>query len=362
METETEDSVSGEAKLEKAAAAFLKIYDGIAERRQLDDQARILVLRAVDPANRKAMVDRRPRVSALHEAARAWANAMRNAPAWIRWHVFVEKKAVLVGPSLRRPLSLIALSRRLYIRGGREVTEVSGLSASDALALFLAEGDRQRRARKALKILVDRHASLLSGLAHANRRGQARDFDPKLNLRQAGLHSIAWIGALLHFMNRPQETYMDDTGFKLGQFLAAVDAVHMGYCADVRGGQIPPALIGNAVFTTAGRDPIRALDVLAARWKPYAAWAGRPNAVWVRKSDGKDGGLDWAIRRGLSQARLASELCADLQQRSEAMREPPDERFRAELLLGYVAGTKPEPKAQPASPVTIDQSEGGAKP
>lgn len=140
---------------------------------------------------------------------------------------------------------------------------------------------------------------------------------------------------------------MDDTGFKLGQLLAAADAVHMGYCADVRGGDIPPTLIGNSVFALAGRDPVRALDVLQTRWKPYGAWARRADQARERAAKAKSENLTWTIRRGLSQARLAGQLCEELRPLLARMREEnraPDEAFRAELLLGYVAGLKPEPK------------------
>ena len=44
---------------------------------------------------------------------------------------------------------------------------------------------------------------------------------------------------------------MQGTAFKLGQLLAAADIVHAGYCADVRGGAVPPALLGNQVFAMA---------------------------------------------------------------------------------------------------------------
>ena len=346
-DTETETGVTAEAEIENTAETFLAFYEGLAEKAKPTDEGRVLVLRAVDPANRKVVVDRRPQVRDLYQAACGWAAAMRNVPGWIRYHVFVAKKLVLAGPSLRKPLSLTALSRRLYVRGGQEVTEATGVSAAEALGLFLPGGDRPARARKALKLLVARHTGLLTALAHASRRGQLKDVDPKR--RREALHSIVWIGALLFFIGRSKETYMDDTGFKLGQFLSAVDAVHMGYCADVRGGQIPPVLIGNAVFAAAGRDPRRALGLLQARYKPYVAWARRGNVVRERMEPAPTDSLGWAIRRGLSQAHLAANLGQELHERLKTMTEPPDERFRAELLLGYVAGTKPEPKADSKS-------------
>ena len=38
---------------------------------------------------------------------------------------------------------------------------------------------------------------------------------------------------------------MNEAAFRLGQLLSVADVVHAGYCADVRQGQVPPALLGN---------------------------------------------------------------------------------------------------------------------
>ncbi len=137
---------------------------------------------------------------------------------------------------------------------------------------------------------------------------------------------------------------MEDAGFKLGQLLSAVDAVHMGYCAEVRSGDIPPTLVGNSVFAMAGRSPDRALEVLQTRWKPYHAWATKAG---TRRefSPNKDDARGWMVIRAVSQARHAKRLCQELRDTLSLMRREgrtPDEAFRAELLLGYVAGVRPE--------------------
>lgn len=139
---------------------------------------------------------------------------------------------------------------------------------------------------------------------------------------------------------------MDDAGFKLGQLLSAADAVHMGYCADVRSGDMPPTLVGNSVFAIAGRNPERALGVLQTRWKPYHAWATRAGRARSGTPD-KGDARGWAVLRAVSQARHAAELCAELHPVLAQMTvggSAPDDAFRAELLLGYLAGLKPKLK------------------
>ena len=134
---------------------------------------------------------------------------------------------------------------------------------------------------------------------------------------------------------------MSEAAFKLGQLLAVADVVHAGYCADVRQGDVPPTLLGNSVLSMAQSRPVKALAVLCGRWKPYGAWTKR--AANVRKTadrlvgakgrDDQDRG--WAIRRALSQASRVSEISGDL---SRSLPERADDTFRAELLLGYIAG------------------------
>ena len=348
-------ALAAEGDVEAGAESVLDLFDGVAKAAKPRDDVRILLMRTVDPANRKAIYDKQTTVEQVHLSALTWRAAMLNAPDWLRWPVFVDRKQVLGGPSALPPLSLTALSRRMYIRGGRESTDAPGATSAEALALFLNEGDQLRRAGRLLRLLLDRHTGLVSGLAQASTRGQLKDFDKTATGRRDGLRSIAWMGALLYFLDRPKETYMDDTGFKLGQLLSAVDKVHMGYCADVRGGDTPPTLIGNSVFATAGRDPLRALGVLQTRWKPYAAWARRTDAV-LERANAKPDNLAWAMRRGISQARIAGRLCEGLQDSLRDRSEPCDDSFRAELLLGYVAGVRPD--SNPPGPDTDTSAEG----
>jgi hypothetical protein len=342
-----EEVPAGRLILDQAGKGLIRLWQGIAEKAKPGEAARILILRTVDPGNRKAIYDKRPAVQALDHAARVWAEAMANAPQWVSWPIFVKKKQVTGRPKLQAPLSLIPLSRKLYIRGGREVAKAPGISGAEALALFLGEGDRKRRAARVLRLMLNRHTHLLTGVAHADLRGKLKDFDPKASTRIDALRSLSWLGALLFFLDRHRETYMDDAGFKLGQLLSAADAVHMGYCAGMRGGDVPLTLVGNSVFAIAGRNPERALGVLQTRWKPYHAWATRVGQMRSSTPD-KGNARGWAILRAVSQVRGAATLCAELQPVLAQMKMDglaPGDAFRAELLLGYLAGLKPKPKS-----------------
>jgi hypothetical protein len=170
------------------------------------------------------------------------------------------------------------------------------------------------------------------------------------------------LGLLLHKAGRIKENYMSDTAFKLGQLLAAADVVHAGYCADVRSGDLPPSLLGNQVFTLAQSAPEKALAVLCRRWKPYQGWAAkaardrsRPaELIASKKKIDQDRG--WDIKRAVRHAREMKPLAAEL---AEALRGcKPDDAFRAELLLGYIAGLPPQPAHETATDDQLDDTTG----
>jgi len=309
----------------------------------------VCVLRKVDPANRKVIYHRATSVGELWDAASAWADGERNLPGWLRLRVprGHGEKAEWRSPGDVEPLKLPALTRCQYIRGGTAREDVVGLPARNAFALFLMEGDFCRRARSTLRLMINRHGLLLSGSAHALRKGvdHAKEFD-----RSAALRSLTVIGVLLSKLGQRKEAYMEATAFQLGQLLAVADAVHVGYCADRRRGDVPPVLLGNSVLTIARSNPIRALAILGQRWKPYGAWAKqssiREQAEILRMStDPKEEARGWAIIRAQSQALRAAELTRELH---DHLPTTVDDVFRAELLLGYIAGL-PRREARPGT-------------
>jgi hypothetical protein len=306
----------------------------------------LAVLRKVDPANRKVVYAGAPTVADLYAAATAWAAGERNVPPWLMLRQG-QTKALSMAPPHIAPLGVILFSKQLFIRGGTKRHEVVGLPAAELLRLFLdpvaeASSPAGGRIRSVLRMVLGRRGALVSGTAHALRRGFARDFH-----RREALRTVTMLGVLLHKEGRTKENYMADTAFKLGQLLAGADMVHAGYCADVRGGSVPPSLLGNQVFTMAQTAPAKALATLCGRWKPYDGWAKQAarkrdrtdSLVTSRKKDEKQRG--WDIRIALRHARemgpLAHELSASLASCQV------DDTFRAELLLGYIAGL---PKAR----------------
>ena len=118
---------------------------------------------------------------------------------------------------------------------------------------------------------------------------------------------------------------MESRDYLLGQFLQFADLLHKLYCKHERKGQTPPQLIGNAAISMALQSPKRAITVLSGRIPIYVAWAHR-----YQKED--VGLVKWCCKELGRLAALLHEENLDLRVSTNG---------RAELLLGYLASTKP---------------------
>lgn len=354
---EPADQVTGKARLHELGLRLIEHSRGIDTHGHAVDQVLVLVLRTVDPANRKAIYHRRTTAAAFFEATQRWLAATSNLPGWIAFPVPVKGQAQLAsrGPASVRPLSLTPLTRMLFTHGGRKRVDAIGASAADAFALFLNDGDIAARALRLLRLFVQRHGPLFAGLAAARAKGSdhLKKFDPKADLRRDALASLAWVGILLFHIGRRKESYMSDTAFRLGQLLSAADTIHVGYCADQRRGDVPPSLIGNSLLTMAGARPVQVLAILNDRMKPYLAWSKREGRLWEKikrirvdnpqTKEQKEGHrLSWDIQNGMMAASRLKEMVDDLRVRN--FESAKSDAFKAEIFLGYVAGPEPLPR------------------
>lgn len=349
-----DDDIREQAAIAKSIAAFQKRTERIVDsvKAAVDGDfrktpARLAIFRKLDPANRKVIYAGLQTVGDFYLAATDWLAGELNVPSVALPIVAKgERKPRKVPPPHVAPLGLIAFCKQLFIRGGTERQEVTGLPASEALAFFFDcqhSPQQLRRAARILRLVLARRTTLLAQTAHAATRGFAdlTKFD-----RREALRTITVLGVLLHKLGQREKCYMENPAFKLGQLLAAADTVHVGYCMDVRSGSLPPSLLGNQVFVMAQSAPAKALAALCRRWKPYAAWAktssrksGQIQAALKGNND-QEKRRAWDIihawRIAPQMASLADELMPNL-----AGLVMNDQR-RAELLLGYISGV---PKA-----------------
>lgn len=353
-----EESSAAEREADSIAAyeQRTKRVIGAAKAKSGDDFTQtpvdVMVLRKLDPANRKVVYTQSVTVGNLKAAADDWVEGERYLPHWLSIPSVLKKKNALgqVKPPHVSPMGLIGFCKKTYLDGGKKCIEAPGIPASEALRLFLdVEHPSKTRIAKFLRLVLARrsalvsesvHAKLVSESAHAKWLSQVKDYDFQETLRAATV-----LGILLHKFHGKETNYMENAAFKLGQLLAAVDMVHLGYCEAVRGGDVPRSLLGNQILSTASSHPIKALSMLCQRWKPYAAWV----KVAVRDKPEKQGGgdmtqKDWNIKKALRYAREAEELARELNDRLTDVKV--NDAFRAELLLGYMAGLPPLEKKE----------------
>ncbi len=324
-----------EAAFEELASRLIEIAQG--QYVGFSEQARIVVLRRVDPGNRKVIFSTTSAVKDLAAAASRWTEGCRNTPD-IRLLVphGKSKPAEDRGPGRIAPGNLVALGREVFTRDGKERQEAPGPTFTDAMRLFLGrEFVRGSIARRLLPLYLTRRGPLVAGMAHSSRRGDRKDFDAK-----GTLDTISVLGLLLNELARKKEGYMNDVAFQLGQLLAGADVLHRGFCEHQRGGSIPSALLGNQALALAQRSPVAALNMLCNRWRVYAGWAEKNRASAEIPSpelprEEKD--RAWAVYQGVTISRKLRPLAQSLH--GCALPDRADNRFRAEMLLGYIAGS-----------------------
>ena len=114
---------------------------------------------------------------------------------------------------------------------------------------------------------------------------------------------------------------MSGPAFLVGRLLSLADTLHREYCQHVRGGEIPPQLIGNGLMPAAADNATDAVDRLRERMMIYKAWADKVNGDKYRLAK-------WAVGQ-------MGQVCQELSE-SELPVET-NQAFRAELFLGYMA-------------------------
>lgn len=309
---------------------------------------RLLVIRKVDTANKKIVYSGSEPVRNFLDSSARWIQSFEHVPPiHLTVPVAKGKPANALKPFVLSPANFIVLSKERFKEGGTKKDEVPGGRFFDVLQLLLGE-ERNRKvaAHRWLQMLLPRRRQLLIGIGHA----RTRSFDEYKAFDSWGaLSTVSAFHLLLTNLGRNGELYMSESAYKLGQLLAAADELHCGYCYDVRKGSLPSQLMGNALVAMAERNPLQALNVLCRKWPVYQAWAKKSNfrvdekftsaSEKLSKKDHAEKRRQWSIANGIAAAFKAGPLCSELK---GILPRKTDQQFRAELILGYIAGLKSE--------------------
>jgi hypothetical protein len=183
-------------------------------------------------------------------------------------------------------------------------------------------GKWQQAAHHMLDLTLRRLGPLLMGVFGAMYTGDMQRWDEyPARSRETALRAVSTLGILLDAIGRRKETYMSGTAFLVGRLLSLADTLHREYCKHMRGGDIPPQLIGNALMPVAADNPKDAVDRLRERMNIYKAWADRGGGEEYRLAK-------WAVGQ-------MGQICHHLLQL--LLPTETDQTFRAELFLGYMA-------------------------
>ena len=114
---------------------------------------------------------------------------------------------------------------------------------------------------------------------------------------------------------------MTASPYLVGRLLSLADQLHYHYCQHVRGGKVPPQLMGNALMATALEEPIKALALYSNRVLPYQAWAKTVSGDEARLAHYFLGEL--------------GKVCAEMKQAT--LPERCMDSDKAQMLIGYLA-------------------------
>ncbi len=324
----------------------------------LDSAVDFVEIIKVDKANRKINFSTTARIGQLIQAVKNWKEACGNSPDFRLFAQVKKNKNLMCSPWAISPRQMITLSQKKYIRDGSQFTPVPGVSFADALKLFLGK-NRSDWIRKFLHNFSDQYQPLLRYCALSKlqsslpKKSITVKTSPKHNAQ--ALSAVTLISVLLYKSGRTKELYMNDFSFQLGQLCSAMDEVHIGYCMSERGGSIPNTLLGNQVYGMALQDPVKAMAFMATRRRPYDSWAKRKK-IQLNSKDDKDKQKSKTIQNAVYAQRWMGKQAAKLNQYLRESDISTSDSYKAELMLGYLAG-RPFVKKKESTKPNTDKGE-----
>ncbi len=319
----------------QATETVFKIYKG--SDLKIDQSVNIIEVISLDKANRKIYYSTTSSINNLKDASKRWLTACEQTPD-VRLLIELKnednkKISKCASPMKLAPEQIVRLFQKKYVSSGQRSNSVYTFSFSDAMNLFLSRTDSVcSLARRSLSKFIDQYEALLESCALNKCRNEKMN---KANNAEA-LKAVTVISILLYKSDRNKEQYMNDFPYQLGQLCSAMDELHVGYCHAVRSGQVPSSLIGNTAYGLALQNPVKALEFLSLRLKPYQAWAIKK----ISDDDKTTGKFDSNkfIKSGLFAYRWISDESKQLQYYFKNHDLKVNELYKAELMLGYLSG------------------------
>lgn len=285
-----------------------------------DIELRVFSLRKMDKARTKVVFYRNYSAQRLADAAREWQTGCKNVP-YIPMKAWGEHKGQVISaePATPFPLQIAECLNQVWKLDGTRSGDVPSIQRSAGIELLLDESATRRLVPHMLSVAIQNGKGLFCSLGNSQHQGEVLKLDG-YNKQKQLMPPI--LGLLLWKFGIRKEHYMHNPPYLVGRILKLADELHSLYCKEVRGGSLPPQLLGNALMAAALDSPTQALAQLALRIAPYLGWA--------RTNSTDSAGLSRYFLKEFSQAEVLL--------RDKPLPTRFDDAARAQLLLGYISG------------------------
>ncbi|MHB8062342.1 MAG: hypothetical protein ACYDG2_06880 [Ruminiclostridium sp.] len=319
----SEHAIQSEERFESIAKEFLKTMRGLPTD-QKPDIMQIFTIRKIDNGRSKVIFTHNSTLEHLIRGAEDWSIGCHNLP-----------QLDIDEPTTPFPLDVADIVNAVWKQNGERAdgkTPVKRMKYYQGMELLL-DILPSDAIQNFLHIQIENTSGLVYYLGNKLHRGGKCDNNAefrRLDTQKGAVTQIySLLGLLLFKCNVRKENYMEGLAYLLGHLLHVSDELHLLYCKVKRNGDIPPQLVGSALFISAGEMPYQALSQLATRMNPYISWAKQ----YRYKNNDKQGEESWR----------AGWLLSLFEQISNQIMPQMDRSIRfgafekAQLFIGYMA-------------------------
>lgn len=308
------------ARFEHLAQELTKTLKGIPPQNK-PDNIQIFSIRKMDKARTKIVFTRNCSLEWFTRSAESWQSGCRNFPDM----EFTQR-------IIPFPLQVANIVNKVWKQNGELANQgkatVKKMQYYQGMELLL-DPVQDSIIRYYLSVLLLHSSGLVKyvgGVQHSRPSDQKEEL---VNNEKEIALIMPVFGLLLDKCGHKKEDYVENTAYLIGQILKISDELHALYCNIVRGGDIPPQLVGNSMFLTASETPIQALAQLSTRMNPYISWAKQYRTKSI-KDKGKE---SWRAGWYLSLYEdTANKLLSVLTDSTRF-----DDFGKAQVFIGYLA-------------------------
>ncbi len=328
--SQAESSAQTEARFENIAKDFIKKLRGLPTKEK-SDFIQIFTIRKLDKARSKVIFTRNCSPDQLIKAAEDWETGCRNTP-----------ETDLGEREIPFPLQVARIVNNVWKQNGELAqgkTAVERMKYYQGMELLL-DLMQESMIGNYLHIVLTHSSGLVNYIGNwVNGGSKCKDKTEEKNsekLKKETVLLLSVLGLLLYKQGDRKEKYMESMAYLVGQLLKISDELHTLYCKVVRG-DVPPQLVGSALFTTAGETPNQAIAQLSLRMNPYITWAKQYRFKNISTKNEESWRARWYLSLYEDAANKLNAIMTD------------STRFgdfdKAQLFIGYLASF---PKREPS--------------